>query len=89
MHIKAVPTVHAPTSLFKRSVNLSLSDALVRESRADCGNPLAKVEDMLQTTVASERQALDAHRQQVRQVVSHWNALHDATGSYADGHSTR
>lgn len=78
----------SPSTALKKPVNLSLSDELVRESRAYCGNLSAKVEEMLQAYVAAERLARDAHRQQVRRVVSHWNALHDAAGSYADGHST-
>jgi hypothetical protein len=48
----------------------------------------AKVEEMLQAYVVSERQSRQHHRQQAQQAVAGWNALHDATGSYADGHST-
>jgi hypothetical protein len=38
--------------------------------------------------VATERKARQTQRQQAQQSVADWNALHDATGSYADGHST-
>lgn len=72
----------------KKPVNLSLNEALVQESRAYCGNLSAKVEEMLQAYVVSERQARQQHRQQAQQAVAGWNALHDAVGSYADGHST-
>ena len=72
----------------KKPVNLSLNEALVQESRAYCGNLSAKVEEMLQAYVVSERQARQQHRQQAQQAVAGWNALHDAAGSYADGHST-
>ena len=72
----------------KKPVNLSLNEALVQESRAYCGNLSAKVEELLQAYVASERQARQQHRQQAQQAVAGWNALHDAAGSYADGHST-
>ena len=72
----------------KKAVNLSLNEALVQESRAYCGNLSAKVEEMLQAYVVSERQSRQNHRQQAQQAVTAWNALHDATGSYADGHST-
>ena len=72
----------------KKPVNLSLNEALVQESRAYCGNLSAKVEEMLQAYVVSERQARQQHRQQAQQMVADWNALHDAAGSYADGHST-
>jgi hypothetical protein len=48
----------------------------------------AKVEEMLQAYVVSERQLRQNHRQQAQQAVAGWNALHEATGSYADGHST-
>ena len=71
----------------KKPVNLSLNEALVQESRAYCGNLSAKVEEMLQAYVAAERQARQQHRQQAEQAVAGWNALHDAAGSYADGHS--
>ncbi len=71
----------------KKPVNLSLSESLVQESRAYCGNLSAKVEEMLQAYVVSERQARQQHRQQAQQAVDDWNALHEATGSYADGHS--
>ena len=78
----------APTSSLKKPVNLSLSDELVRESRSYCGNLSAKVEEMLQAYVATERLARQSHRQHVQQALSHWNALHDVAGSYADGNST-
>ncbi|GAB4087614.1 type II toxin-antitoxin system CcdA family antitoxin [Hydrogenophaga soli] len=71
----------------KKPVNLSLNEALVQESRAYCGNLSAKVEEMLQAYVASERLARQQHREQAQQVVAEWNVLHDAAGSYADGHS--
>jgi antitoxin CcdA len=48
----------------------------------------AKVEEMLQAYVVSERQSRQLHHQQAQQAVAGWNALHDAVGSYADGHST-
>ena len=72
----------------KKPVNLSLNDALVRESRAYCGNLSAKVEEMLQDYVASERLTRQQLREHAQQAVTDWNALHDAVGSYADGHST-
>lgn len=77
-----------PDITTKKAVNLSLNEALVRESRSYCGNLSAKVEEMLQAYVVSERQSRQHHRQQVQQAVAGWNALHEATGSYADGHST-
>ena len=72
----------------KKPVNLSLSEDLVLESRRYCGNLSAKVEEMLQAYVVSERQTRQLQRQQAQQAVADWNALHDAAGSYADGHST-
>jgi antitoxin CcdA len=72
----------------KKPVNLSLSEALVQESRAYCGNLSAKVEEMLQDYVISQRQARQTHRQQAQQAVAGWNALSDTAGSYADDHST-
>lgn len=72
----------------KRPFNLFLNEALVQESRGYCGNLSAKVEELLQSYVDSERQARERHRQQAQQAVAGWNALHDAAGSYADGHST-
>ncbi len=76
------------SSAAKKPVNLSLNEDLVRESRQYCGNLSAKVEEMLQAYVVSERLARQQHHQQARQAVDQWNALHDAVGSYADGHST-
>lgn len=75
-------------STVKKPVNLSLSEALVQESRTYCGNLSAKVEEMLQAYVVSERLSRQQHRQQAQRAVADWNALHDAVGSYADGHST-
>ena len=75
-------------STAKKPVNLSLNEALVRESRAYCGNLSAKVEEMLQAYVDAERQARSQHQQQAQAAVADWNALHDAAGSFADAHST-
>ena len=72
----------------KKPVNLSLNEALVRESRAYCGNLSAKVEEMLQAYVDAQRQARSQHQQQAQATVADWNALHDASGSFADAHST-
>ena len=72
----------------KKPVNLSLNEALVRESRAYCGNLSAKVEEMLQAYVEAQRQARGQHQQQAQAAVAQWNALHDAAGSFADAHST-
>jgi post-segregation antitoxin (ccd killing protein) len=80
-----MPSVEVST---KKPVNLSLSEALVQESRAYCGNLSAKVEEMLQAYVAAERQSRQQHHAQAQQAVMDWNAVHDAAGSYADGHST-
>lgn len=72
----------------KKPVNLSLNEALVAESRIYCNNLSAKVEEMLQTYVASEREARQLGREEAERAVSMWNALHDSVGSYADDHST-
>ena len=72
----------------KKPVNLSLNEALVRESRAYCGNLSAKVEEMLPAYVDAQRQARSQHQQQAQAAVADWNALHDASGSFADAHST-
>ena len=72
----------------KKPVNLSLNEALVRESRAYCGNLSAKVEELLQAYVGAQRQARSQHQQQAQAAVADWNALHDASGSFADAHST-
>jgi post-segregation antitoxin (ccd killing protein) len=89
--MKSAPQEKAMSSVesaSKKAVNLSLNEILVQESRAYCGNLSAKVEELLQVYVQSERQARQAHQQQAQEAVAHWNALHDAAGSYADGHST-
>lgn len=77
----------APT-LTKKPVNLSLSEDLVKESRLYCGNLSAKVEDLLQAYVVSEREHRGQHQQAALQAVTAWNTLHDEAGSYADEHST-
>jgi post-segregation antitoxin (ccd killing protein) len=88
MKITGVCAMSSLESSSKKPVNLSISEALVQESRAYCGNLSAKVEELLQSYVATERMARQSQRQQAQQLVADWNALHDATGSYADGHST-
>ncbi|PVE09690.1 hypothetical protein B472_02475 [Limnohabitans sp. Rim28] len=88
MRTEGACAMSAFDSLAKKPVNLSLNEALVQESRAYCGNLSAKVEEMLQAYVLSERQARQKHREQAQRAVAEWNALHDASGSYADGHST-
>lgn len=75
-------------SAVKKPVNLSLNEALVRESRAYCGNLSAKVEEMLLAYVESERAARSQHRQRAQQAVVDWNVWHDQSGSFADAHST-
>lgn len=71
----------------KKPVNLSLNEALVRESRAYCGNLSAKVEELLQAYVDAQRQARSQHQQQAQTAVADWNALHEAAGSFADAYS--
>ena len=77
-----------PETSEKKPVNLSISEALVKESRGYCGNLSAKVEELLQAYVAAERMARHMHREQAQQTVADWNALHDAAGSFADEHAT-
>jgi antitoxin CcdA len=81
----AMPTLDTAA---KKPVNLSLNEALVRESRAYCGNLSAKVEEMLQAYVESQREARRHYQQQADVAVADWNTLHDAAGSFADAHST-
>ncbi len=77
-----------PPSKAKRPINLFLNEALAQESRGSCGNLSAKVEELLPSYVASERQTRQQLRRQAKQAVAGWNALHDVSGSDADGHST-
>ncbi len=86
--MKGVHAMSVSESVGKKPVNLTLSAALVQESRQYCGNLSAKVEEMLQNYVLAERQSRQQHRQQVQQAVASWNAWHETAGSYADGHST-
>lgn len=72
----------------KKPVNLSLNEALVRESRHYCGNLSAKVEELLQDYVQTQRLERNQQRQQAALAVADWNAVHASFGSYADGHST-
>lgn len=72
----------------KKPINLSLNVALVQESRAYCGNLSAKVDELLQSYVESQRQARSQQQLQAQQAVEDWNTLNYAVGSYADGHTT-
>ena len=78
-----------PQASQKKSVNLSLDPALVQESRSYCGNLSAKVEELLQAYVGQQRLQNQRQRLQAQTAASHWNAVHDAKGSYADEHCTR
>ena len=72
----------------KRLVDLSPNDKLVRESRSYRVNVSTKVEELAQAGVTAARPARQSHYQKAQKAVRHWNALHDASGSYADGSST-
>ena len=47
---------------------------------ADLQNPIANMPHIQQLQVS--------HQQQAQAAVADWNALHDASGSFADAHST-
>ena len=72
----------------KKTVNLSLNKALVQESHSYCGSLSAKVEELLQADVISERKSRLRPCMQVHQIISEWNAYLDKSGSYADIQST-
>lgn len=59
-------------SVPKKPVNLSLSPALVQESCANCCKLSAKVEEMLQNDVLTERQSRQQHHEQAQQAVASW-----------------
>ena len=62
MRMKGVHAMSVSESVGKKPVNLTLSAALVQESRQYCGNLSAKVEEMLQNYVLAERQSTHGTR---------------------------
>ncbi len=76
------------TSGRKRPVNLTLSEALVAEARTYTSNLSATMESLLADYVAAQRQAQRSRRQMADACAAHWNAVHEAVGSFADEHST-
>jgi hypothetical protein len=67
----------------KKSVNLLLSEALVQESHTCRGKHSIRAKKIRNGDVTEQRQV----RKQVQQAIVDWNAVHDAVGSYADGHA--
>ena len=50
--------------------------------------PMQQGPAAIQAYVEAQRQARSQHQQQAQAAVADWNALHDASGSFADAHST-
>ena len=80
-------TIVAPSSR-KRAVNLTLSDDVVQQARSFSSNLSAVVETLLADYVRQQALARQAHRQEAALTAHAWNAFNDATGSFADQHST-
>ncbi len=72
----------------KRPVNITLSERLVTEARTYTSNLSATMESLLEGYVLAQQKA-HLSRQQTADACAHdWNALNEATGSFADEHST-
>lgn len=72
----------------KRPVNLTLSEDLVSEARLYTPNLSATMESLLAGYVVSQQQLRASRQQMADASAADWNAVHEATGSFADEHST-
>lgn len=72
----------------KRAVNLTLSDSVVTQARKYTANLSATVEALLADYVAAQQRAQATRQQQASRWCADWNAVHAATGSFADAHTT-
>ena len=76
------------TSTRKRPVNLTINEALVAQAKAYTNNLSATMESLLAEFVVRE-QGAQRNRQRVADACADdWNAVHAASGSFADEHST-
>ncbi len=80
-------TIASPASR-KRPVNLTLNDDLIRQVRCFSNNLSSVVETLLADYVRQQTQARQTHRQEATLTPQAWNDFNDATGSFADQHST-
>ena len=72
----------------KRPVNLTLSDDVVQQARSFSSNLSGVVEALLADYVRQQTQARQTRRQEAALTAQAWNDFNDATGSFADQHST-
>ncbi|MBC7602909.1 MAG: type II toxin-antitoxin system CcdA family antitoxin [Ramlibacter sp.] len=76
------------SSARKRPVNLTLNEHLVAQAKSYTSNLSATIESLLADYVSAQHQARLSRQQMADACASDWNAVHDAVGSFADGHST-
>ncbi len=72
----------------KRPVNLTLSEDVVASARRYSHNLSATVETLLSAYVQQQERTHQERLRAARACASEWNAVHEATGSFADEHST-
>ena len=76
------------TSAGKRPLNLTITEALMAQSKAYTNNLSATMESLLAEFVANQQSA-QRNRQHVADAcAAEWTAVHAAVGSFADEHST-
>lgn len=72
----------------KRPVNLTLSEDVVASARRYSHNLSATVEDLLGSYVQQQERVHQERLRLAQACTSEWNAVHEATGSFADEHNT-
>ena len=76
------------TQTRKRPVNLTLSVALVAQAKTYTSNLSATMESLLADFVDQQKQGQASRQAMANACAADWNAVHVATGSFADEHST-
>ena len=77
------------TTLPRQStVSLTLNEALLTQAKGFTNNLAATLESLLADFVAAQQNEPHQRQQLADACSEHWNAVHDAIGSFADEHST-
>ena len=76
----------APTR--RRSVNLTINEALVAQAKAYTNNLSATMESLLAEFVVNQQSAQRNRQRLADACAADWNEVHAAVGSFADEHST-
>ena len=76
------------TSARKRPVNITLSEALLAQTKPYTTNLSATIEALLTEFVANQRKAQVVRQKMAARCAADWNDVTEAAGSFADEHST-